>query len=851
MASEELHQRYPKGIGQKIGQYELFECQLVTLNQFAQDGILPLSDYGKHSTQKCDALIISRIPDVHAVLVGEHKRPGEITPKNWLGIAKDLLETKCKPTNAVLGYVTDGITTHWINGQAEDVLEVEREDRTPLPAKVDYAEKVFQTELIYILANFDPVTNRIRAKAESNPDYLAREVWQTIWRLRADSPEDCLATFVELFVFKFLDDLKLLRTDANGADVSVAYVMSREKDKAYSYYWDTVRPYIKTLFPPGEDGYSIINGIVLQPTNRDHNIIFHEIMRKFVKFGSLKNTESDFKRRLYESFLQESKTTSTFGQFLTTRKVVSAVHDLAEVSTMPVGREICDPACGVGGFVLEQMARDLSAQWKLSGNRMQTVHNWHAWEIVSKTSILAKANALVHCGDCLADQPKRIPSFAKWLNQVFYCFDKTALGALEEMPKATFDLILTNPPFVVSGSKDYGKIIKNNDKRQVYYGQKSSGVEGLFIQLIVSALKVNGEAWVLLPETFFLRTTDADFRSWLFRVCAIDFLAILPERTFFNTPKRVVITHLKKRVHPLEENQAQGNLKKESTLLFAISEIGETRDAKRLPCESDLPEMVQCYKTHRSGHMTHIAAQRAVVVSSSELSNAASLNIRQFWKKSDAIALGLLGTEEDPVELKKAIARRIDGMKLIVDNWASGQGKKQPPPMPKLWKTVSLGDKTLFRLRIGKRVLKKQVYRLKTNIPLFSANIRKPFGCVHAPNAGNLKYGGALWSIDSDFDCRGVAPGEIYSITDHCGEIQMLNQNINPHYLATQVRQAGGDQGFNREYRPSLGIMAEVQIDLPITKNGEFDLALMCRWAEYQTELEHKEHEIEAIMQMK
>jgi hypothetical protein len=117
MTSEELAQRYPKGKGFKIGNYEVFECQTVTINQFAENGILPSMDYGEFKTEKRDALIISRIPDVHAVAIGEHKRPGDVTEGNWRAIAKDLLERKCQPTKSKIGYGTESIRTFWINGQ--------------------------------------------------------------------------------------------------------------------------------------------------------------------------------------------------------------------------------------------------------------------------------------------------------------------------------------------------------------------------------------------------------------------------------------------------------------------------------------------------------------------------------------------------------------------------------------------------------------------------------------------------------------------------------------------------------------------------------------------------------------
>ncbi|MFX6461653.1 hypothetical protein ABTG33_18985, partial [Acinetobacter baumannii] len=85
---------------------------------------------------------------------------------------------------------------------------------------------------------------------------------------------------------------------------------------------------------------------------------------------------------------------------------------------------------------------------------------------------------------------------------------------------------------VVSGSADIGKLINNSPVRKEYFARKYSGVEGLFVQFIVQALKPNGDAWVLLPETFFMRTTDKVLRDWVYQNCELDLLALLPERTF-------------------------------------------------------------------------------------------------------------------------------------------------------------------------------------------------------------------------------------------------------------------------------------------------------------------------------
>lgn len=838
MTSEELTHRYPSDEGKKVGELEVFQTQLTTLSQFAKHGLLPDISYGSNATQKCDTLIIRRSPVLAAVVIGEEKATGGVTAGNWKKIAAGLLKKKLHPTGALLGYVTDGARTHWVHGSAQEVVEVTREDGRPMPVKIDFDDDGFAAELNYIVSHFDSVTGRVLSPKVEDPHALAKQVWQTIWRLKADRPEDCLATFVELFIFKFLDDLGLLTKDHDGLDVSLGFVMGLDRETCYRYYHRTVRPFIRELFPAGKDGLSIINGIVLQPTNRDHNFIFHELMRKFERFGSLRNTSPEFKTKLYESFLQESETTTAFGQFFTPRKVVAAIHDMAQVEKLPHGKVISDPACGVGGFVLEQMARDIDSQFVLKGRNVKPTHKWLAYEIVPKTAILAKANALVHCGDLLANQPGRVASFASWLNEAFTCVESTLLGSLDLRPEAVFDLVLTNPPFVVSGSADIGKLIKKDSKRRKYFDQKYNGVEGLFVQMVVKGLKSNGDAWVLLPETFFLRSTDKTLRDWVFANCQVDLLALLPERTFFNTPKRVVIAHLKKRAKPLSQSALNEALRRESLLLFAVSEIGESRDARRLVIpQNDLPRLVETYRKFAAGVNPPPELRRAVAVSAEKIRDARSINIRHFWSKEVAQSLGLLGEAEDPVKLRQHVQQKIDALSAAVDAWSASSIVAAPPPVALNVKKVKLGDGSLFALRIGKRVLKKDIYTKLTGIPLFSANVRKPFGYMATANAGNLPFGGALWSIDSDFDCRGVVSGEVYAITDHCGQIELLNGAIDPRYLAAQVRSAGNELGFNRDYRPALGVMRELEVELPIDQSGAFDLQAMSAWADYEEEV--------------
>ena len=352
----------------------------------------------------------------------------------------------------------------------------------------------------------------------------------------------------------------------------------------------------------------------------------------------------------------------------------------------------------------------------------------------------------------------------------------------------------------------------------------------------------------LLPETFFLRTTDKTIRKWLLEQCQIDLLAILPERTFFNTPKRVIIAYFKKRVNALSHTNAQEQLAKEKTLIYIVSEIGETRDTKRFPCESDLPELVNSYKTHAAGLVILTKTKRATVTDSNNLYNKASLNLRHFWDKIIAKELGLLSADEDPIEARGELEFRVNNLDIIVKSWRESDLARTIPRKPIGWRSIRLSDTKVFYLSIGRRVLKKDIYEKRTGISLFSANVRSPFGYVDIANAGELEYGGALWSIDSDFDCRGVASGEQYSITDHCGQIKILVDNIDPHYLARQIKQAGLNQGFNRDYRPSLGVIRDLEIDLPIDSKGNFDISIMQEWTAFQEEIDRTNDEINKLL---
>jgi hypothetical protein len=232
-----------------------------------------------------------------------------------------------------------------------------------------------------VLKELDSATDSLSHPAPVNPTALADSVWQKIWLATHEEPGLCLATFVEIFLYKFLSDLGVLPGDLRieRLNVEEAQFVREKGTTQLEFYALRVRPEMKRLFPekevtdppieftPGSPTASIINGFAFLdpsvPKNgslASYNHSFLEILRAFVNFGPISRIDSDFKSRVYEKFLKKSVKQQKLGQFLTPRNVVRAIVAMARPGELVRQRDavICDPACGVGGFLLEPLLRD-------------------------------------------------------------------------------------------------------------------------------------------------------------------------------------------------------------------------------------------------------------------------------------------------------------------------------------------------------------------------------------------------------------------------------------------------------------------------------------------------------------
>ena len=143
-----------------------------------------------------------------------------------------------------------------------------------------------------------------------------------------------------------------------------------------------------------------------------------------------------------------------------------------------------------------------------------------------------------------------------------------------------------------------------------------------------------------------------------------------------------------------------------------------------------------------------------------------------------------------------------------------------PTPPLQGWERVNLNDKKTFELQIGKRVLDSELTENGT-IPVYSANVKKPFGYINKELLGNYTSDSVLWGIDGDWMVGFMPSGKAFYPTDHCGVLRVKSENIRAKILAFGLENEGRKVGFRREYRASLERVRNLQIPIPPLESQE------------------------------
>lgn len=680
--SEELAQRGLTESGLRVGNYEFYNIGSTTLNQLKDYKIIPKREYGKYGSRKPDQLLVDRRnkSKIKVILVAEKKDSGEFKSdkekKETIQQCNDL----CQVLKADIGIASDGDSFLWFNpnqesdeNQYQDLttgkirsytlikdeagskfskpLDIDQKDNEKDTTKLMPKTKMAIQMLELVKSSISVSNSQIMKEKEIDPSILAKQIWQDVWSVSGATPEKCLYTFIELFIFKYLSDLGVLDEDDKGNKISFDDIYGLSPDKAFMNYSTNAREYLKKMFPESkEDSTTIINGTVLRPEVPEHSLVFYKILKKFDNFGKLKNIDPQFKSKVFEDFMKESISKKNWGQFFTPRTIIDAIIEISDIDKLGEGALVCDPACGVGGFILEPIkvkSGGLNFYYQLEDDKVKSRYEFHGYDRGFEkeeqlTIILAKANMLIYLSELLKKNPTLSEEFANIFNSTFKLLNKTILGTLSKTEKDKYDLILTNPPYAAGGSSNYKEAIKKDHRLREFYKINAIGAEGLFLEWVINSIKPSRKAFVIIPDGILNRLNDARLRKFIKDECFIEAIVSLPTNAFYTTVKKTYIIALSKKPEKTHEDREK-NKQTEPVFTYLVSNIGETLDINRFPIsENDLLEMVYLFNQFKGAKINFkTESKRCKIQPIEKFDPDSHWSIDRWWTKDEKIELGV------------------------------------------------------------------------------------------------------------------------------------------------------------------------------------------------------------------
>ena len=703
--SEELNTNPPPVV--KIGKYEYWDIGASTLDQLKSAKVVPDKDYGDYGKRKPDGLIIERHKKkIKVNVVIERKIPAEFKSSTQKKKTLEQCNDLCQELNANCGIATDNSSFIWFNPNQDDpknnYTDKKKKKRSYTLVKDENGKKFLKAldidqrttqknidnctpntksaiqNMEKVIESISKSNSKLIKPATRDPTDLARKIWQDLYSISSETPEKCLSTFVELLIFRYLSDLGILDVDSSGNKVNFDHILTLDPSLALKYYHKNIRTYLKELFPPSiSDGTTIINGFILSSAVIEHAQSFYKILKLFEKFGEIKEISPSFKSKIFEEFMKKSGTQKNSGKHFTPRNVIDAMIKISDIDKLGSNSEICDPACGVGGFILEPMklrSDGVDFYYKIKGKKIKPRFKFLGFERGlphsedSKLIItIAKANMLIFLSELLKKNVMMSQEFAKLFHSTFQLITTTILGTLSKAEYNKYDLILTNPPYIVSGSSNIKSAINVDAKLKKYYKTSGLGVESLFLEWIINSLKPGKKAFVVIPHGLFYRNNN-DVRSFIKKECYIDGIISLPVNTFYNTPtKTFIIAITKKPWDDSDERESQEQ--QDPVFTYLASEIGETLDKNRFsqPEKNDLVEMVSLFnqfKGDKNNFQTTSARCKIQPFSKFSSDPFGKWTVDRWWSTEERVALGV--EEEEVVmdlsEFKKKIKDSVDAL---------------------------------------------------------------------------------------------------------------------------------------------------------------------------------------------
>jgi type I restriction enzyme M protein len=244
---------------------------------------------------------------------------------------------------------------------------------------------------------------------------------------------------------------------------------------------------------------------------------------------SFADSDHDVKGTAFEYFVRATLKGKKLGQYFTPRRVIDVMAELVGresiVSSLRSGTDIrvLDPACGTGGFLVYMLKTSLMQIDDLMEARKITRTNrndlaaklmrdvFHGGDANEGVASAAKMNMII-AGDGhnnIRCENSLLPDAAIW-----------------PMASASYDLIMTNPPF---GTSEGDSLSRADSEKYPVPGGKG---QHLFLQRMVLAAKPGALICTVIDEGLLNTDTGVALRRWVMQNAELLAVLQLPEVTF-------------------------------------------------------------------------------------------------------------------------------------------------------------------------------------------------------------------------------------------------------------------------------------------------------------------------------
>jgi len=280
--------------------------------------------------------------------------------------------------------------------------------------------------------------------------------------------------------------------------------------------------YLATLHKLGQQP-GMLGAIFFKAQNKIQDPAKLSRLVQLIDAESWVGMDADTKGDLYEGLLQKNAedTKSGAGQYFTPRALIQAMVECVRPEPM---KTIADPACGTGGFFLGAYNWLTRKGGKLNIRQLEFLHRktFHGNEIVAGTRRMCLMNLFLHNIGDVDGEPT---------------VDRA--DALIADPGERFDYVLANPPFGKKSSMTITNADGEEDRDALTYERQdfwetTSNKQLNFLQHIVTILKDNGQAAVVLPDNvLFEGGAGEKIRRKLLETCDVHTVLRLPTGIFY------------------------------------------------------------------------------------------------------------------------------------------------------------------------------------------------------------------------------------------------------------------------------------------------------------------------------